>query len=591
MNQPPFDPLKMMPPAEPRREGWPGRILMIAACLVATGAAVAITFMKWTGRITDLAGCSGGGGCDAILSGRWANWMMVPVSFWALCVYIPLLVLACLGLKTPTQRKLAFIGTSVLVAAAGWFLGLQLLVEQKFCKWCLTMHVSGIIAFGYTSLRLFQSGDRLLPVTMQSLAITAFSMTTLVAGQIFGPQPDSHEITEDTLIAAAGDDGSAYSMPSASTVSPFASGQSTVDETNEENDEGPYESNADDDAPTHRDAANITDASAANAEQNSDEPTTPTEDRTNHAAPSGDDDILSLPPLDVDLPDFDTTTNDSTSTASAATIEEDRTPADDELPSVPGGSTDDNLASEETATSTGTSGSPANSPSTPSQTLIPATHHGAAFARPFPKPGEPTQGIVAEFFGGGIRLQLDVIPHIGNREAKHQLVKYYDYTCPACKNMHDDLHELMKRHPGDIVVLLLPCPLHHRCNKHLPPMKKSTSHDYACQLAGYGLAVWRANPEAFEAYHNKLFELQGRVTPDSAKQFAAKLVGEKELEQAMYDPYVPLLIRHSTTVFGKLKAKNSRMPKLLLGGQQVLHGVAKDSAAFIDAAEQVLQLK
>ncbi|MCA9151961.1 MAG: hypothetical protein KDA92_21810, partial [Planctomycetales bacterium] len=165
------------------------QILLIGATLVAVGIAVYLSYMKLSGQISNLAGCGGEAGCASLLGSRWSNWMKVPVSLWALGVYGPLLVLACLGLNTPTRRRLALVATSVLVSVACWFLVVQIFFEGKFCPYCCAMHFCSLLAFISVAILSmpYPPRENLRHMTL-AIPLAAVCVATLAAGQMWGPQ-------------------------------------------------------------------------------------------------------------------------------------------------------------------------------------------------------------------------------------------------------------------------------------------------------------------------------------------------------------------------------------------------------------------
>ncbi len=434
----PLDPSVLVPR---HRVPW-GRYLFLAVCLLALILASYLSILKLTGKISDLAGCGGDEGCGSLLGGRWANWMLVPISVWAMLVYLPLLVLGIQGLNTPRRRRLAFMATGVLATAAFWFLAVQALIERQFCPYCGVLHACGLVAFGYVLSQVFTAEPAETLATIKVGSITAFLATALlIGGQIWGPQPASHEITEEgelggQLVAGLGESerGAGGTPKPAETVDP-----------------GPSSS-------------------------------------------------------------------------------------------------------------------------------------GAATNR---------SGRVLSYFGGELQFHVDEFPVIGDRDAPHIVVKYFDYTCPACRRMHDDLAQVQAHYPGQLAVLVIPCPLEKACNPSAPEAEGGLKelHQDACELARVALAVWRRNPGKFAEFHEELFARQGRVTGKSAHLMAKATAGEAFESALETDPWIRETIRKSVTVYGYLKDRNPRMPKLLLADRKILHGVVTDTATFEEVLVRLFELK
>jgi uncharacterized membrane protein len=430
-------------------------------CLVALLLAGYLTWQKLTGRINDLAGCGGSGGCGEILGGRWANWLRVPISVWAIAVYLPLLTLGILGLTSRGRRRLALMGTSVLLVAACWFLFVQAVIAQHFCVYCCLMHACGLVAFACVSWQILRADirERAAAFFVASIAAT-LTMVALVTGQVFGPQPDSLEITQEHDLEAIGDTGRPVPQPLGT--------------------------------PATNDTV-----------------TRPATDRPTAASP--------IPPA---------------------------------VPTQPAAEKVDPLAA---------------------------------------LPGQR----VVSFFNGAIQLPVESVPLIGKAAARHIMVKYFDYTCPACRTMHRDLAAAMLAYPDDLAVIVIPCPLNHSCNPHAvqnPSARLAEMHKDACELARLALTVWRADRTKFARFHDELFARQGRMSAKAAATIADSWVGQQQLQSATSDPWIDALLQHSVAVYGRLKQRNPQMPKLLLGGTKVMHGIAKDSGSLKQVLQQQFQL-
>jgi uncharacterized membrane protein/protein-disulfide isomerase len=136
-----------------------------AACLLCAslGAAYLATVSILGGAI---AGCGPGSGCNQVLSSRWAYWLGLPVSVPAFVTYLTLLVLVIHLIREPAvqsgRRKwMAVVAFSALIlAAALWFVLLQMFVVKAWCKFCLATHLSAAAAAAVLIIRsLSLTGD------------------------------------------------------------------------------------------------------------------------------------------------------------------------------------------------------------------------------------------------------------------------------------------------------------------------------------------------------------------------------------------------------------------------------------------------
>ena len=194
--------------------------------------------------------------------------------------------------------------------------------------------------------------------------------------------------------------------------------------------------------------------------------------------------------------------------------------------------------------------------------------------KPTPRPGELV------FFDGALVYKLNEVPFLGNPDGAYKVVDYFDYTCPSCRDMHDDLVQ-MKKIREDFMVVVLPCPLNRECNPNLPA--DITNHAGACELAKFALAVWRKAPSQFADYHHFLMRLPLPVNVDMAKKQASKLLGsETALNLALADPWIADRLGATFDEYRLLTAKDKKMPKLLLGSNRVMNGQARDTKTFLD---------
>lgn len=200
----------------------------------------------------------------------------------------------------------------------------------------------------------------------------------------------------------------------------------------------------------------------------------------------------------------------------------------------------------------------------------------------------PAVAHTSSFLNGAITIDPASTPHIGNPEAEHVIAEYYDYTCKSCREASGSVYALLDRYPDKFLFLLNPCPLNTSCNRHF--RGNSANHQYACDFARISLAVWRADPTKFPAFHRFLMEPPFAITPDIAKAQAAIYVGDTPLAQALVDPWIEQRLSEIYGHYALLIQKNAVMPKMLLGGTAVVNGVAQTDAQFIRALERHFNL-
>lgn len=162
-----------------------------------------LTWQKFSGQITALAGCGGEGGCHQVLGGRWSSWMGLPVSLWALGLYLGVLVLTLrlvqAWLRLQADRLLCAAAITVILAAV-WFIGILAVEEKAFCPFCAAAHGLGLgfaVPLLATAWRV--RGDAGSGLVIGALSVAAPAFALLVFGQLFGPRPDTHQITTEHI--------------------------------------------------------------------------------------------------------------------------------------------------------------------------------------------------------------------------------------------------------------------------------------------------------------------------------------------------------------------------------------------------------
>ena len=185
-------------------------------------------------------------------------------------------------------------------------------------------------------------------------------------------------------------------------------------------------------------------------------------------------------------------------------------------------------------------------------------------------------------------FRLGAVPLIGSPDAKHFLVKYFDYTCASCRTMEEDLAALLNKYPDDIAVIVLPTPLNRACN----PFLKEGIHDHenACELARLGLAAWRAQPESFAKAHEVLFQRPVHSSKSAMTELQEFIPAEK-LAAALKDPWVEQVLTANLKDYNLLSGRNIKMPKLMVTGTKTMHGLARSTDIFVDLIKKTLVIQ
>ncbi len=122
-------------------------------CVLATSGLFLTGYLAWAGITANpVAGCGAGGvfDCGHVMTSRWSKVLGVPVgvpAFTVYCTLISALVFSRLS-SVPAFRRICWASVTLCGTAAGlaglWFSGLQFLVMDHLCPWCLAAHTCGL---------------------------------------------------------------------------------------------------------------------------------------------------------------------------------------------------------------------------------------------------------------------------------------------------------------------------------------------------------------------------------------------------------------------------------------------------------------
>ncbi|MFB6317281.1 vitamin K epoxide reductase family protein [Saccharicrinis sp. FJH54] len=166
------------------------------------------------------------------------------------------------------------------------------------------------------------------------------------------------------------------------------------------------------------------------------------------------------------------------------------------------------------------------------------------------------------------------VPIIGSPDAPYIVTLLFDYQCSHCQKLHFMLDEAVRQYNGKLAFILRPTPLEHSCNPFIPV--STTNFKNSCELAKIGLAVWRANPEAFSTFENWMFTFDSGNywrprTLEAVKSKAAELVGTEKLETALADPWIERYLQSSVQLFGQtLQNGRGAIPKLIYDSKWII---------------------
>ena len=212
----------------------------------------------------------------------------------------------------------------------------------------------------------------------------------------------------------------------------------------------------------------------------------------------------------------------------------------------------------------------------------PDTHLITGESAATPPPSDiPTAGTVS-FLNGTMIFARQDLPSLGATDAKHVLASFSDYTCPSCRAQYIDLKTLLREAPESYALLVLPTPLDRTCNPYLPVNVQD--HPGACTLARLSLALWKAAPQHFPAFHDFLMTAALPLAASTARAEAVRLAPAAVLNGD--DPWITSQIAANIAAWHQLSSGNSKLPKLLLRDDIVLHGSTSSTERFLEIIEE-----
>lgn len=200
----------------------------------------------------------------------------------------------------------------------------------------------------------------------------------------------------------------------------------------------------------------------------------------------------------------------------------------------------------------------------------------------------PPPGSVA-YLKGSLILSREEIPSLGDAAAPLILAGFSDYTCTACRSQYSDIKALMRSSPGRFALFVLPVPLDHACNPHVPVPTKESPQGGACTLASLSLAFWKSAPTLFPAFHEFLMTAPLPIAPDSARSEARRLSPDIDLDDSA--PWIRNRLAANIAAWHRLSKETNKLPKLILRDDIVLHGSTASRERFLEIINETFPLR
>ncbi len=165
---------------------------------------------------------------------------------------------------------------------------------------------------------------------------------------------------------------------------------------------------------------------------------------------------------------------------------------------------------------------------------------------------------------GQLAVDVSELPKLGNPQAPLVVISLFDYACPHCRVMHEQLAEAQQVMGDDLLIVPLPVPLDAACNPNI--VETEPRFIGSCERARLALAVWRARPAAFAGFDAWMFQSPQPRSVEDARAEAVHRVGEPALAAALADPWIDQVIQQSLSLHEKTAGPDGwyiAVPKLI----------------------------
>ena len=171
----------------------PTRNLTLIRVLAAVSGLISMYLLVTSLQRGHVAGCGPASSCHDVVSSHWGHWLGLPVSAPASLLYAAIFLAtfwATPRVPAPIRQKaLAFLWAAgwVVLAAAIWFVGLQLFVLRHVCPYCLVAHAAAACA----AVLILRRAPR--PARAAVVVAPALGVAALLLGQWVN-RPATHEV-------------------------------------------------------------------------------------------------------------------------------------------------------------------------------------------------------------------------------------------------------------------------------------------------------------------------------------------------------------------------------------------------------------
>ncbi|MFK7850368.1 MAG: vitamin K epoxide reductase family protein [Akkermansiaceae bacterium] len=163
------------------------RVIRIIAALLFTISGLAAAYLLAVSIANGpVAGCGEGSSCSSVLKTRFAYFLPgIPITAVALPVYALLVAGLLIQARSKIWDLMIYTGSLIVLFAAIYFVGIQVVKLKQLCWWCMGMHLLGSSG---ALLVLARIGIRQPKLLMTGIGIAAMAMLLTVVCQYLKPQ-------------------------------------------------------------------------------------------------------------------------------------------------------------------------------------------------------------------------------------------------------------------------------------------------------------------------------------------------------------------------------------------------------------------
>lgn len=194
-----------------------------------------------------------------------------------------------------------------------------------------------------------------------------------------------------------------------------------------------------------------------------------------------------------------------------------------------------------------------------------------------------------EFLQGKLKLDVYEHPLLGNPEAEHVIVEFFDYTCPHCRKMHKLIEEVMPSFGDELAIVVLPVPNDILCNRYV--RQRGENHRGACKLANLAVAIAAVDPVAFARLHDWIMEQEKVPSYPSSLSRVRNYTDESAVLKELSGDGVSERVQKYIELFAMLGTLQKSILPMQVIGDEIVTGSIESTQELRELWESKLGIK